>query len=77
MNLKDSSLFHEKCYVDGSWVAADNGDTIAVSNPATGEALGAIPKMGAAETERAIVAADAALPAWRARSAKERSVILR
>ena len=77
MNLKDSSLFHEKCYVDGSWVAADNGDTIAVSNPATGEALGAIPKMGAAETERAIVAADAALPAWRERSAKERSVILR
>ncbi len=77
MNLKDSSLFHEKCYVDGSWVAADNGDSIAVSNPATGEALGAIPKMGAAETERAIVAADAALPAWRARSAKERSVILR
>ena len=77
MNLKDSSLFHEKCNVDGSWVDADNGDTIAVSNPATGEALGAIPKMCAAETERAIVAADAALPAWRARSAKERSVILR
>jgi len=77
MNLRDSSLFHEKCYVDGSWDDADNGNTIVVSNPATGEALGTIPKMGAVETERAIVAADAALPAWRARSAKERSVILR
>ena len=77
MNLKDSSLFHEKCYVDGAWMDADSGETIAVTNPATGETLGTIPKMGASETERAIAAADAALPAWRAKTAKERSVILR
>ena len=77
MNLKDSSLLHEKCYVDGAWMDADSGETIAVTNPATGETLGTIPKMGASETERAIAAADAALPAWRAKTAKERSVILR
>ena len=77
MELKDSSLFHEKCFIDGAWIDADGGETIAVTNPATGETLGAIPKMGAAETERAIAAADAALPAWRAKTAKERSVILR
>lgn len=77
MELKDSSLFHEQCYVDGAWAGADSGETIPVTNPATGETLGSVPKMGAAETERAIAAADAALPAWRAKTAKERSVILR
>lgn len=77
MELKDSSLFHEKCFIDGAWIDADSGETIAVTNPATGETLGSIPKMGAGETERAIAAADAALPAWRAKTAKERSVILR
>lgn len=77
MELKDSSLFHDKCYIDGAWAGADSGETIPVNNPATGETLGTIPKMGAAETARAIEAANAAMPAWRAKTAKERSVILR
>jgi succinate-semialdehyde dehydrogenase/glutarate-semialdehyde dehydrogenase len=77
MELKDKSLFHEQCYIDGGWADADSGETIAVNNPATGETLGSIPKMGASETARAIDAANAALPAWRAKTAKERSIILR
>jgi succinate-semialdehyde dehydrogenase/glutarate-semialdehyde dehydrogenase len=63
--------------VDGKWVDADSGKTIAVNNPATGEILGTIPNMGVAETRRAIEAANAAFPAWRAKTAKERSAILR
>ena len=60
-NLKDSALLRQLCYIDGVWVDADSGTTIAVNNPATGEAIGSIPKMGAAETRRAIIAANAAL----------------
>ena len=77
MELKDGNLFHEKCYIDGAWVDADSGEMLTVNNPATGDTLGSIPKMGVSETERAIIAADVALPAWRAKTAKERSVILR
>jgi succinate-semialdehyde dehydrogenase/glutarate-semialdehyde dehydrogenase len=77
LNLKDPSLFRQQCYVDGQWVDADSGDTIAVTNPATGDALGTIPKMSTAETRRAIDAANVAYPAWRAKTAKERSQILR
>ncbi len=75
--MKDPALFREKCYVNGQWVDADDGRTIAVTNPATGETIGSIPRMGAAETRRAIEAANAALPAWRAKTAGERSIILR
>jgi succinate-semialdehyde dehydrogenase/glutarate-semialdehyde dehydrogenase len=77
MQLSDSRLFRQQCYIDGAWVDADSGETIDVTNPATGEKLGTIPKAGAAETRRAIDAANAAWPAWRAKTAKERSVILR
>ncbi|WP_371365861.1 NADP-dependent succinate-semialdehyde dehydrogenase [Pseudomonas sp. QL9] len=77
MQLKDSSLFRQQAYIDGAWVDADNGQTLAVTNPATGELLGSVPKMGAAETRRAIEAADKALPAWRALTAKERANKLR
>jgi len=76
-NLKDGALLRQQCYIDGAWVGADSGATIAVNNPATGEALGAIPKMGAAETRRAIAAANAALPGWRAKTAAERGKLLR
>jgi succinate-semialdehyde dehydrogenase / glutarate-semialdehyde dehydrogenase len=76
-NLKDPSLIRHQCYIDGAWVDADDKAAIEVRNPATGEALGSIPKMGAAETRRAIAAADAALPAWRAKTAAERSKVLR
>jgi len=77
MKLKNSSLFHQQSYIDGAWVDADSGETIPVTNPATGEKIGTTPKMGAAETRRAIEAANRAYPAWRAKTAKERSAILR
>src|SRR6267143_6562297 len=75
--LKDARLFREACYVDGQWVQAASGQTLKVDNPANGERLGTVPKMGADETRRAIEAADRAWPAWRAKTAKERAVILR
>ncbi|MFO0439319.1 MAG: NADP-dependent succinate-semialdehyde dehydrogenase, partial [Betaproteobacteria bacterium] len=75
--LKDPSLFRQQCYIDGVWVDADDKATLAVVNPATGSPIGTVPKMGAVETRRAIEAANAAWPAWRARTAKERSNILR
>lgn len=77
MQLKDAKLFRQKAYFDGKWQDADNGKTIDVTNPATGKVIGTVPKMGAAETKRAIDAANKALPAWRAKTAKERSVIIR
>jgi succinate-semialdehyde dehydrogenase/glutarate-semialdehyde dehydrogenase len=77
LELKDPSLFRQQCYVDGDWVNADSGKSIAVTNPATGQKLGTVPSMGAAETRRAIEAANAAWPAWRAKTAKDRAVILR
>jgi len=77
MKLKDPLLLREQCFIDGRFVSADNGGTLSVHNPATSETLGLIPNMGAAETRRAIEAADRALPAWAARTAKDRSVILR
>ena len=77
LELKDPTLFREACYIDGKWLAADSNQTIEVTNPASGEVLGTIPKMGADETRRAIDAANAAYPAWRAKTAKERASILR
>jgi succinate-semialdehyde dehydrogenase/glutarate-semialdehyde dehydrogenase len=66
-----------KGYIDGCWVEADSGASIQVTNPATGADLGKIPNMGGAETRRAIEAANAAWLPWRAKTAGERSVILR
>jgi len=77
LQLKDASLFRQQAYVDGAWVEADDGATLGVTNPATGEVIGVVPKMGAAETRRAIEAANAAYPAWRALLAKERAAILK
>tara|TARA_R110001606_G_scaffold269100_1_gene417770 strand:+ start:1486 stop:2943 length:1458 start_codon:yes stop_codon:yes gene_type:complete len=74
--LKETQLYCPFAYIDGSWVAADSGEQITVLNPATGEAIGDIPRLGKAETERAIDAADAALPAWRALTAQERADLL-
>ena len=75
--LKNEFLLRQRCYIRGAWVDADNGKTVTVTNPATGEVIGTVPRMGAAETRRAIEAAEDAMPAWRARTAKERAVILR
>jgi succinate-semialdehyde dehydrogenase/glutarate-semialdehyde dehydrogenase len=75
--LKDPSLFRQACYVGGRWIEAESGRTLTVVNPATGEPLGSVPALGQAETRRAIEAAQAAYPAWRAMTAKERAAILR
>ena len=75
--LKDPSLLRQQCYVDGQWIDADDGGTMPVVNPATGVPVGTVPVFGAAETKRAIEAANRAWPAWRAKTAKERSAILR
>ncbi|MCX5538795.1 NADP-dependent succinate-semialdehyde dehydrogenase [Paraburkholderia sp. CNPSo 3076] len=77
MNLKDASLLQTSAYINGEWQGAEDGATFEVKNPATGAVIGTVPRMGAAETRRAIAAANAAWPAWRAKTAKERSVILR
>lgn len=77
MKLNDMQFLRSQCYIDGRWVDADSNATFAVTNPATGERLGVVPDMGAAETRRAIAAADAAWPAWRERTAKDRAAVLR
>ena len=77
MKLRDSRLFRQQAYIAGVWTDADNEQHVDVNNPATGEILGQVPKMGAAETRRAIEAAEQALPAWRARTAKDRATVLR
>ena len=75
--LNDPSLLRQQAYIDGAWVDAANGATVPVHNPATGELLGTVPHMGAQETRRAIEAANAAWPAWRKKTARERALILR
>ena len=75
--LKDATLFRQQCYLEGRWQDADGGATLPVTNPATGGVLGTVPRMGGGETRRAIEAANAAWPAWRRRTAGERSAILR
>ena len=77
LQLKDASLFRQQCYIDGGWRDADSGKTVPVSNPATGQPLGTVPGMGAAETRCAIEGANSAWPAWRAKTARERAAILR
>jgi succinate-semialdehyde dehydrogenase/glutarate-semialdehyde dehydrogenase len=77
LTLKDPGLLKQLCYLNGQWLAADSGAVIDVTNPANGTTLGTIPRMGTDETRRAIDAANSALPAWRAKTARERSVILR
>ncbi|KWK59990.1 NADP-dependent succinate-semialdehyde dehydrogenase [Burkholderia ubonensis] len=77
LSLKDPSLFRQQAYVNGAWQGAANGETFEVRNPATGGLVGVVPVLGAAETRQAIDAANAAWPAWRKKTAKERAAILR
>ena len=77
LNLKDPTLLRQQCFIDGDWRNADNQQTINVTNPATGSVIGTVPKMGTAETRRAIASANNAQAAWRAKTAGERSRILR
>jgi len=76
MKLTDPHLFRQQCYIDGQWAAADDGEVMAVTNPATGEQLGTVPSMGEAETRRAIDAAERAWSGWRDFTANERAGIL-
>ncbi|EHS6011958.1 TPA: aldehyde dehydrogenase family protein [Escherichia coli] len=77
MKLNDSNLFRQQALINGEWLDANNGEVIDVTNPANGDKLGSVPKMGADETRAAIDAANRALPVWRALTAKERANILR
>jgi succinate-semialdehyde dehydrogenase / glutarate-semialdehyde dehydrogenase len=70
-------LLRSQGYVDGRWVDADSAETFPVMNPATGEVIADVPRMGVPETRRALAAAERALPAWKQRPAKERARILR
>ncbi|CAE6757561.1 NADP-dependent succinate-semialdehyde dehydrogenase [Paraburkholderia haematera] len=75
--LKDPSLLKTKAYIAGEWQSADDTSTFEVKNPATGETIATVPRMGTTETRRAIDTANAAWPAWRATTAKHRATILR
>ncbi|WP_439639297.1 NAD-dependent succinate-semialdehyde dehydrogenase [Nevskia sp.] len=75
LTLQDPTLLRSQCYIGGQWL--DGASTIEVRNPATGERVGTVPKLGAVETRAAIEAAHLAWPAWRAKTAKERAALLR
>jgi succinate-semialdehyde dehydrogenase/glutarate-semialdehyde dehydrogenase len=77
VHLRDATLLRRQAHVGGAWADADAGTVAEIRNPADGTLLGTVPVMGAAETRRAIDAAAAALPAWAAKPAKERGMILR
>ncbi|MEJ6519470.1 NADP-dependent succinate-semialdehyde dehydrogenase [Shewanella bicestrii] len=77
MLLKDPSLLRQQCYINGQWCDAQSKETVAIANPATGAVIASVPVMGQVETQAAITAAEAALPAWRALTAKERGAKLR
>src|SRR5437762_1297917 len=77
LSLQDSKLFRQACYIDGAWVEAAARGSIDVDNPATGEIVGTVPRLGRAETRQAIDAAARAFPAWRKKTAKERAIVMR
>lgn len=75
LNLQDKDLLRQACLINGEWVGADDGAADVVTNPADGNEIGHVPRLGEAETLRAIDAADNAMREWRGRTAKERGVI--
>lgn len=75
--MQTLNLFRQKAYINGQWLDADSKQSETIFNPATTEVIGTVPIMGATETKMAINAANAALPSWRAKTAKERSQLLR
>ena len=77
VSLSDMKLFRQAAYIDGGWVEARAGSAIDVDNPATGDVIGIVPKLGAAETRTAVTAAARAFPAWRSTTAKERAAFMR
>ncbi|MDA0994840.1 MAG: NAD-dependent succinate-semialdehyde dehydrogenase [Proteobacteria bacterium] len=77
MQISDKALFKTQAYINGQWADADDGSTFSVTNPANGKTIAEVASCGAAETRRAIEAAEVAMVGWRARSAKDRASILR
>ncbi|MDB5991212.1 MAG: gabD2 [Herbaspirillum sp.] len=77
LKLNKSFLLHQQAYIDGLWCDADSGQSTEVTNPASGERIGCIPRMGQIETRRAITAAEAAWGPWRKKTAGQRGAILR
>src|SRR5437763_75699 len=75
--LQDPRLFRQACYVDGAWLDTGVGPAIEVDNPATGDVIGTVPRLGREQTRAAIDAAARAFPAWRKKTAKERAAVLR
>ncbi len=75
--LRDPALLRTKAFVGGEWVDSRSGETFAVTDPASGEGLADVPRMGAEDTRSAVAAAERAYPAWRKLLAKERAAILR
>jgi len=77
LSLSDSTLFRTECYINGQWCSAESRARLAIKNPATGDVIAEVAKVGAEETRRAIEAAKTAMTAWRAVPAKQRAAILR
>ncbi|WP_078121386.1 NADP-dependent succinate-semialdehyde dehydrogenase [Thiosocius teredinicola] len=77
LSIADTKLFRQQCYINGVWNAADSGGVAEITNPATGEVIGSVPNCAGAETRRAVDAAEAALPAWRKLTGKERASLMR
>src|SRR5688572_14133373 len=77
VTLNDQKLFRQQCYIDGAWMDAKSGGTVSVDNPATGDVIGTVPKMGAAETREAVDAANRAFQTWKRKTGKERAAALR
>lgn len=77
IDMKNPTLFRNQAYINGEWIGADSGESFPVTNPADGSVITDVPNQGVDETRRAIEAADAAWPAWRDRTAKDRAAILR
>jgi succinate-semialdehyde dehydrogenase / glutarate-semialdehyde dehydrogenase len=75
--IQDQTLIRSRCFIDGRWVEAADGGTIAVTDPADGRVIGSVPRLDAATVQQAVDAAEAAWPAWRRRSAKDRAAVLR
>jgi len=77
VKIQNQKLFQDKCYVDGNWVNSNNNETIEVNNPSNLKIIGSVPKCGRDETRIAIKAAEKALPKWKAKTAKERSILIK
>ena len=77
LSLSDNTLFRTECYINGQWCSAESRARLAIKNPATGDVIAEVAKVGAEETRRAIEAAETAMTAWRAVPAKQRASILR